>query len=138
MEILYHIIISSIELEKGFKRSLWIFFSRLSLLSSLFQNSPAQKNDVFHLAIQDVSGIGQVLDYMYTSHLELNQDNVHTLMEIAQSLQVTNKLQFQPNNFPEYVQNIPETSLKFVFWSARKIYFTENRTLFFRFAEHFP
>ncbi|XP_065130501.2 zinc finger and BTB domain-containing protein 49 isoform X1 [Paramisgurnus dabryanus] len=56
---------------------------------SLFQNSPAQKNDVFHLSIQDVGGIGQVLDYMYTSHLELNQDNVHTLMEIAQILQVT-------------------------------------------------
>ncbi|KAL0175399.1 hypothetical protein M9458_027729, partial [Cirrhinus mrigala] len=54
---------------------------------SLFQNSPAQKNDVFHLAIQDVGGIGQVLDYMYTSHLELNQDNVHALMEIGQSLQ---------------------------------------------------
>ncbi|KAK7140824.1 hypothetical protein R3I93_015075 [Phoxinus phoxinus] len=59
---------------------------------SLFQNSPAQKNDVFHLAIQDVGGIGQVLDYMYTSHLELNLDNVHTLMEIGQSLQVLNIL----------------------------------------------
>ncbi|KAK2891411.1 hypothetical protein Q8A67_014054 [Cirrhinus molitorella] len=59
---------------------------------SLFQNSPAQKNDVFHLAIQDVGGIGQVLDYMYTSHLELNQDNVHALMEIGQSLQVLNLL----------------------------------------------
>ncbi|RXN22222.1 zinc finger and BTB domain-containing 49 [Labeo rohita] len=59
---------------------------------SLFQNSPAQKNDVFHLAIQDVGGIGQVLDYMYTSHLELNQDNVHALMEIGQSLQVLNIL----------------------------------------------
>ncbi|XP_067314257.1 zinc finger and BTB domain-containing protein 49 [Pseudorasbora parva] len=59
---------------------------------SLFQNSPAQKSDVFHLALQDVSGIGQVLDYMYTSHLELNQDNVHTLMEIGQSLQVLNIL----------------------------------------------
>ncbi|XP_051514482.1 LOW QUALITY PROTEIN: zinc finger and BTB domain-containing protein 49 [Myxocyprinus asiaticus] len=59
---------------------------------SLFQNSPAQKNDVFHLSIQDVSGIGQILDYMYTSHLELNQDNVHTLMEIAQCLQVSNVL----------------------------------------------
>ncbi|XP_043087261.1 zinc finger and BTB domain-containing protein 49 isoform X1 [Puntigrus tetrazona] len=59
---------------------------------SLFQNSPAQKSDVFHLAIQDVGGIGQVLDYMYTSHLELNQDNVHALMEIGQSLQVLNIL----------------------------------------------
>ncbi|XP_056094770.1 zinc finger and BTB domain-containing protein 49 [Rhinichthys klamathensis goyatoka] len=59
---------------------------------SLFQNSPAQKNDVFQLAIQDVGGIGQVLDYMYTSHLELNQDNVHALMEIGQSLQVLNIL----------------------------------------------
>ncbi|XP_039510842.1 zinc finger and BTB domain-containing protein 49 isoform X2 [Pimephales promelas] len=59
---------------------------------SLFQNSPAQKSDVFQLAIQDVGGIGQVLDYMYTSHLELNQDNVHALMEIGQSLQVLNIL----------------------------------------------
>uniref|UniRef100_A0A8C1C4K1 Zinc finger and BTB domain containing 49 n=1 Tax=Cyprinus carpio carpio TaxID=630221 RepID=A0A8C1C4K1_CYPCA len=59
---------------------------------SLFQNSPAQKSDVFHLAIQDVGGIGQVLDYMYTSHLELNQDNVHALLEIGQSLQVLNIL----------------------------------------------
>ncbi|XP_052430394.1 zinc finger and BTB domain-containing protein 49 isoform X1 [Carassius gibelio] len=59
---------------------------------SLFQNSPAQKSDVFHLSIQDVGGIGQVLDYMYTSHLELNQDNVHALLEIGQSLQVLNIL----------------------------------------------
>ncbi|XP_016412945.1 zinc finger and BTB domain-containing protein 49 isoform X2 [Sinocyclocheilus rhinocerous] len=59
---------------------------------SLFQNSPAQKSVVFHLAIQDVGGIGQVLDYMYTSHLELNQDNVHALLEIGQSLQVLNIL----------------------------------------------
>ncbi|XP_057205377.1 zinc finger and BTB domain-containing protein 49 [Triplophysa rosa] len=59
---------------------------------SLFQNSPAHKNDVFHLSIQDVGGIGQILDYMYTSHLEINQDNVHTLMEIAHILQVSNIL----------------------------------------------
>ncbi|XP_076843892.1 zinc finger and BTB domain-containing protein 49 isoform X3 [Brachyhypopomus gauderio] len=57
---------------------------------SLFQNS--LKNDVFHLAIQDVGGIGQILDYMYTSHLELNQDNAHTLLHIAQCLQVSNIL----------------------------------------------
>ncbi|KAG7335223.1 hypothetical protein KOW79_001819 [Hemibagrus wyckioides] len=57
---------------------------------SLFQNSPAVKNDVFHLSIQDVGGIGQILDYMYTSHLELNPDNVHTLLHIAQNLQVSN------------------------------------------------
>ncbi|XP_062874607.1 zinc finger and BTB domain-containing protein 49 [Trichomycterus rosablanca] len=56
---------------------------------SLFQNSPAVKNDVFHLSIQDVGGIGQILDYMYTSHLELNPDNAHTLLHIAQSLQVS-------------------------------------------------
>lgn len=55
---------------------------------SLFQNSPAVKNDVFHLSIQDVGGIGQILDYMYTSHLELNPDNARTLLHIAQGLQV--------------------------------------------------
>ncbi|KAM9410609.1 zinc finger and BTB domain-containing protein 49 [Pholidichthys leucotaenia] len=57
---------------------------------SLFQNSPSQKNDVFNLVIQDVSGIGQILDYMYTSHLDINQDNVQALLDIAQCLQVPN------------------------------------------------
>lgn len=60
----------------------------MCVFRSLFQNSPAVKNDVFHLSIQDVGGIGQILDYMYTSHLELNPDNAHTLLNIAQSLQV--------------------------------------------------
>ncbi|XP_059924159.1 zinc finger and BTB domain-containing protein 49 isoform X1 [Gadus macrocephalus] len=63
-----------------------------SYFRSLFQNSPSQKNDVFHLVIQDVSGIGQVLDYMYTSHLDINQDNVQALLDIAQCLQVPNLL----------------------------------------------
>lgn len=58
------------------------------IFRSLFQNSPAVKNDVFQLSIQDVGGIGQILDYMYTSHLELNPDNAHTLLHIAQNLQV--------------------------------------------------
>ncbi|XP_035517563.1 zinc finger and BTB domain-containing protein 49 [Morone saxatilis] len=57
---------------------------------SLFQNSPSQKNDVFNLVIQDVGGIGQILDYMYTSHIDINQDNVQALMDIAQYLQVPN------------------------------------------------
>lgn len=60
------------------------------LFRSLFQNSPSQKNDVFNLVIQDVSGIGQILDYMYTSHIEINQDNVQALLDIAHSLQVPN------------------------------------------------
>uniref|UniRef100_A0A3Q4HWJ2 Zinc finger and BTB domain containing 49 n=1 Tax=Neolamprologus brichardi TaxID=32507 RepID=A0A3Q4HWJ2_NEOBR len=60
------------------------------LFRSLFQNSPSQKNDVFNLVIQDVSGIGQILDYMYTSHLDINQDNVQALLDIAQCLQVPN------------------------------------------------
>ncbi|KAJ7329606.1 hypothetical protein JRQ81_015780 [Phrynocephalus forsythii] len=59
---------------------------------SLFQNSPSRKNDIFHLDIKNVSGIGQILDYMYTSHLDLNQDNVQTLLDIAQCLQVQNVL----------------------------------------------
>ncbi|XP_077430067.1 zinc finger and BTB domain-containing protein 49 isoform X2 [Vanacampus margaritifer] len=61
-----------------------------SYFRSLFQNSPSQKNEVFNLVIQDVSGIGQILDYMYTSHLDINQDNVQALLDIAQYLQVPN------------------------------------------------
>nr|XP_020448432.1 zinc finger and BTB domain-containing protein 49 [Monopterus albus]XP_020448433.1 zinc finger and BTB domain-containing protein 49 [Monopterus albus] len=57
---------------------------------SLFQNYPSQKNEVFNLVIQDVSGIGQILDYMYTSHIDINQDNVQALLDIAQCLQVPN------------------------------------------------
>ncbi|CAI5783518.1 zinc finger and BTB domain-containing protein 49 isoform X1 [Podarcis lilfordi] len=59
---------------------------------TLFQNSSGQKNDVLYLDIKNVGGIGQILDYMYTSHLELNQDNVQTLLDIAQCLQVQNVL----------------------------------------------
>ncbi|XP_034291853.1 zinc finger and BTB domain-containing protein 49 [Pantherophis guttatus] len=59
---------------------------------TLFQNSPSQKNDVFHLDIKNVGGIGQILDYMYTSHLDLNQDNIQNLLDIAQCLQVQNIL----------------------------------------------
>lgn len=59
---------------------------------SLFQNSPGQKNDVFHLDIKNVSGIGQILDFMYTSHLDLNPDNVQLMLDTAQCLQVQNVL----------------------------------------------
>ncbi|XP_044537099.1 zinc finger and BTB domain-containing protein 49 [Gracilinanus agilis] len=59
---------------------------------TLFQNSSGQKNDVFHLDIKNVGGIGQILDFMYTSHLELNQDNIQTMLDIAQCLQVQNVL----------------------------------------------
>ncbi|XP_060102098.1 zinc finger and BTB domain-containing protein 49 [Heteronotia binoei] len=59
---------------------------------TLFQNSSSQKNDVFHLDIKNVGGIGQILDYMYTSHLDLNQDNVQALLDIAECLQVQNIL----------------------------------------------
>ncbi|XP_068598767.1 zinc finger and BTB domain-containing protein 49 [Brachionichthys hirsutus] len=61
-----------------------------SYFRSLFQNFPSQKNEVFNLVIQDVSGIGQILDYMYTSHLDINQENVQALLDIAQCLQVPN------------------------------------------------
>ncbi|XP_074085898.1 zinc finger and BTB domain-containing protein 49 [Macrotis lagotis] len=59
---------------------------------TLFQNSSGQKNDVFHLDIKNVGGIGQILDFMYTSHLDLNQDNIQTMLDIAQCLQVQNVL----------------------------------------------
>lgn len=59
---------------------------------SLFQNSSGQKNDVFHLDVQNVSGIGQILDFMYTSHLELTPANIQIMLSIAQCLQVPNVL----------------------------------------------
>ncbi|KAM8968875.1 zinc finger and BTB domain-containing protein 49 isoform X1 [Sarcophilus harrisii] len=59
---------------------------------TLFQNSSGQKNDVFHLDIKNVGGIGQILDFMYTSHLDLNPDNIQTMLDIAQCLQVQNVL----------------------------------------------
>lgn len=62
----------------------------MHLSRSLFQTCPSQKNEVFNLVIQDVGGIGQILDYMYTSHLDINQDNVQALLDIAQCLQVPN------------------------------------------------
>ncbi|KAJ7398189.1 Zinc finger and BTB domain-containing protein 49 [Pitangus sulphuratus] len=55
-------------------------------------NSSGQKNDVFHLDIKNVGGIGQILDFMYTSHLDLSQDNVQAMLDIAQCLQVQNVL----------------------------------------------
>ncbi|XP_073504528.1 zinc finger and BTB domain-containing protein 49 isoform X2 [Phyllobates terribilis] len=54
---------------------------------SLFQNSTTQKNDVFHLDIKNIGGIGQILDFMYTSHLDLNNDNIQVMLDIAQCLQ---------------------------------------------------
>nr|XP_048270822.1 zinc finger and BTB domain-containing protein 49 isoform X2 [Myodes glareolus] len=54
---------------------------------SLFQNSSSQKNDVFHLDVKNVSGIGQILDFMYTSHLDLNQDNIQVMLDTAECLQ---------------------------------------------------
>nr|XP_020033944.1 zinc finger and BTB domain-containing protein 49 [Castor canadensis] len=54
----------------------------------LFQNSSSQKSDVFHLDVKSVSGIGQILDFMYTSRLDLNQDNVQAMLDTARCLQV--------------------------------------------------
>ncbi|KAM4809416.1 zinc finger and BTB domain-containing protein 49 [Rhinophrynus dorsalis] len=59
---------------------------------SLFQNTSSQKNDVFHLDIKNIGGIGQILDFMYTSHLDLNNDNIQVMLDIAQCLQVQNVL----------------------------------------------
>ncbi|KAG8554340.1 hypothetical protein GDO81_003768 [Engystomops pustulosus] len=59
---------------------------------SLFQNASNQKNDVFHLDIKNIGGIGQILDFMYTSHLDLNNDNIQAMLDIAQCLQVQNVL----------------------------------------------
>ncbi|KAM6980467.1 zinc finger and BTB domain-containing protein 49 [Aplochiton taeniatus] len=83
-----------------------------SYFRSLFQNSPSQKNDVFHLVIQDVGGIGQILDYMYTSHLDVNHDNVQALLDIAQCLQVPN-VQSMCNTFLKPCPRPAESSSSF-------------------------
>ncbi|XP_078263322.1 zinc finger and BTB domain-containing protein 49 isoform X2 [Rhinoraja longicauda] len=59
---------------------------------ALFQNSSGQSRDVFHLEIKNVGGIGQILDFMYTSHLDLTHENVQAVLDIGQSLQVPNVL----------------------------------------------
>ncbi|XP_007895512.2 zinc finger and BTB domain-containing protein 49 [Callorhinchus milii] len=59
---------------------------------TLFQNCSGQSRDVFHLDIKNVGGIGQILDFMYTSHLDLNHENVQAMLDIAQCLQVPNVL----------------------------------------------
>ncbi|KAE8629136.1 hypothetical protein XENTR_v10000368 [Xenopus tropicalis] len=59
---------------------------------SLFQNASSQKNDIFHLDIKNIGGIGQILDFMYTSRLDLNNDNIQVMLDVAQCLQVQNVL----------------------------------------------
>uniref|UniRef100_UPI00398F7FF9 zinc finger and BTB domain-containing protein 49 isoform X1 n=2 Tax=Pristiophorus japonicus TaxID=55135 RepID=UPI00398F7FF9 len=59
---------------------------------TLFQNSSGQSRDVFHLDITNVGGIGQILDFMYTSRLDLSHENVQAVLDIAQCLQVPNVL----------------------------------------------
>ncbi|XP_043554147.1 zinc finger and BTB domain-containing protein 49 isoform X2 [Chiloscyllium plagiosum] len=59
---------------------------------TLFQNSSGQSRDVFHLDIKNIGGIGQILDFMYTSHLDLSHENVQAVLDIAQCLQVPNVL----------------------------------------------
>ncbi|XP_004715191.1 zinc finger and BTB domain-containing protein 49 [Echinops telfairi] len=59
---------------------------------SLFQNASGQRSDVFHLDLKNVSGIGQILDFMYTSRLDLSRDNVHVMVDVARCLQVQNVL----------------------------------------------
>ncbi|XP_028614142.1 zinc finger and BTB domain-containing protein 49 isoform X1 [Grammomys surdaster] len=59
---------------------------------SLFQNAASQKIDIFHLDVTNVSGIGQILDFMYTSRLDLNQDNIQVMLDTARCLQVQNVL----------------------------------------------
>ncbi|XP_069782721.1 zinc finger and BTB domain-containing protein 49 isoform X2 [Narcine bancroftii] len=59
---------------------------------NLFQNSSGQSRDVFHLDIKNVGGIGQILDFMYTSQLDLSHENVQAVLDIAQCLQVPNVL----------------------------------------------
>lgn len=59
---------------------------------ALFQNSSGQSRDVFHLDIKNVGGIGQILDFMYTSQLDLTHENVQAVLDIAQRLQVPNVL----------------------------------------------
>ncbi|XP_015737759.1 zinc finger and BTB domain-containing protein 17 isoform X1 [Coturnix japonica] len=47
-----------------------------------------QKEDVVHLDISNVAGLGQVLEFMYTAKLSLNPDNVEDVLAVAGILQM--------------------------------------------------
>ncbi|KAG2465711.1 zinc finger and BTB domain-containing protein 49 [Polypterus senegalus] len=78
---------------------------------TLFQNSSGQKMETFHLDIKNVGGIGQILDFMYTSHLELNHENVQSMLDIAQYLQVPNVLSLCSNFLKPFTSVVESSSI---------------------------
>ncbi|XP_061760756.1 zinc finger and BTB domain-containing protein 17 isoform X2 [Nerophis ophidion] len=62
--------------------------SVLAACSVYFRTLFLDQKDVVHLDISNAAGLGQVLEFMYTSKLNLNTENVEDVMAVANFLQM--------------------------------------------------
>uniref|UniRef100_A0A3B3DFP1 Zinc finger and BTB domain containing 17 n=1 Tax=Oryzias melastigma TaxID=30732 RepID=A0A3B3DFP1_ORYME len=60
----------------------------LAACSVYFRTLFLDQKDVVHLDISNAAGLGQVLDFMYTSKLNLNPQNVEDVLSVAHFLQM--------------------------------------------------
>uniref|UniRef100_A0A3P9ILP9 Zinc finger and BTB domain containing 17 n=1 Tax=Oryzias latipes TaxID=8090 RepID=A0A3P9ILP9_ORYLA len=60
----------------------------LAACSVYFRTLFLDQKDVVHLDISNAAGLGQVLDFMYTSKLNLNPQNVEEVLSVAHFLQM--------------------------------------------------
>ncbi|KAM4737360.1 zinc finger and BTB domain-containing protein 17 isoform 1-T2 [Anableps anableps] len=60
----------------------------LAACSVYFRTLFLDQKDVVHLDISNASGLGQVLDFMYTSKLSLNPQNIEDVLSVAHFLQM--------------------------------------------------
>lgn len=60
----------------------------LAACSVYFRTLFLDQKDVVHLDISNASGLGQVLDFMYTAKLSLNPQNVEDVLSVAHFLQM--------------------------------------------------
>ncbi|XP_061908229.1 zinc finger and BTB domain-containing protein 17 [Entelurus aequoreus] len=62
--------------------------SVLAACSVYFRTLFLDQKDVVHLDISNAAGLGQILEFMYTSKLNLNPENVEDVMAVANFLQM--------------------------------------------------
>lgn len=60
----------------------------LAACSVYFQTLFVEQNDVVHLDISNAAGLGHVLDFMYTSKLNLSMENIADVMSVANFLKM--------------------------------------------------
>lgn len=60
----------------------------LAACSVYFRTLFLDQKDVVHLDISNAAGLGQVLDFMYTSKLSLNLENIEDVLSVAHFLQM--------------------------------------------------